>query len=80
MSCDTSCAVNKKKRRRVSCTVYTLRRLQQIAISCKRIYNNFFSKKKNEVFQFFTQFHHDELEEDGLVQVALLQIRGGDGS
>ena len=45
MSSETSLWVrtNARKRWRVRCTVYTPRRLQQIAISCKRSdYNNFF--------------------------------------
>ena len=52
------------------CTVYTHRRLQQIAVSCKRTYHNNFFKKKNELFlmsstSFLIQWHHEELEEEG---------------
>ena len=49
MSCDITLWVrtNTRKKWRVRCTVYTSRRLQQIAISCNRsCYNKFFKKKK----------------------------------
>ena len=62
MSCGTSCAVNEKK---VTCEVYCLhsRRLQQIAISCKRTYYN--KLEKDELHQFSFHCHHEVLEEDG---------------
>ena len=50
---------------KVTCEVYCFptRRLQQNAISCKRTYYNFFSKKM--LHQLLSQFHHVELEEEG---------------
>ena len=48
------------------CTVYTTRRLQQMAISCKRTYCN--KQKMNyshELHQLLSQVHHEELEKEG---------------
>ena len=71
------------------CSVHTLRRLQQIAISCKRsCYNNFFLKKNMSS----TSFHSTAtmrywkkktnatfgIDKKELVQVARLQIRGAE--
>ena len=60
MSCDITLQVRTNTRKR--CTVYTHRRLQQIAISCKRTYYNKF--KKHELYQFLSHCHHEELEEE----------------
>ena len=74
------------------CSVHTLRRLQQIAISCVRSCYN----KLKTLIMSSTSFHSTAtmkywkkkkktnatfgIDEKGWVQVALLQIRGGDGS
>ena len=90
MSCDTSLQVgtNTRKRWRVRCTVYTPRRLQQIAISCKRSCCNKFKKKSSTSFYPTATMKNWKKMTDatfgidvkGWVQVALLQIRGGDCS
>ena len=62
-----ACALWTRKRWRVRCTVYTPRRLQQIAMRCKRTYYNKFLKNiySIQLHQFLSKFHHEELEEEG---------------
>ena len=90
MSCDITLQVrtNTRKTRRVRCTVYTPRRLQQIAISCKRTYyNNFFIRKISTNFYPTAAMKNWKktdatfgIDEKGWVLHVILLILGGDGS
>ena len=70
------------------CSVHTPRRLQQIAISCKRSCYNKFKNMSSASFHSTATMRYWKkktnatfgIDEQGLVQVALLQILGGDGS
>ena len=89
MSCDRllHMRANTRKRWRVRCTVYTPRRLQQIAISCKRSCYNKLKNMSSTSFDPTATIKNWKkktdatfgIDEKGFVLVVLLQILGGDG-
>ena len=84
-----TCAQTREKKRRVKCTVHTTRRLQLIATSCERFCYNKLKNMSSTSFDSSATMKSWKMkktnatfssDEKGLVQVALLQIHGGDGA